>query len=628
MKILILDDLFSIYFFKLKTSVRLYYLFENFKIFKIQQLIKKLRKKYGNDIEIKIITNAFRKFSLNESVNVQLLSEYRINIERNDFQIIKEKVIKKTRENLIELLTILKKSKIFTYNNFFYGDIVEFNFAEFFKNVFSMHEIIKKIILENKFDKLILFKSNPKFIEFYKSLLYYNKTIEYHQDFFLNLSYNLKFFYFFKFLFDLLLLYLKEHFIFRSLLKKNKISEKNVKILFIYSSKNQFDSINPFFKLIKKKKTFMPIYYMDKSYLTLIKVPKILKFYFVIKKNWMKYRKIISSALKFENLKFDEILEDFFQNELIFRLIRLSLNHYHIKKLFNKLKPSLVILSDEIRPESRFYSNYCKLRNIPTLYITHGSIPIWPELVSISNFSIIATPGESSKQYLLEKGEDSRKIIITGRPKYEKFYKGKIKKLEEIRDPCTNTLYNFNSKKFTILFATSPVDFISKEIILRNVVQAIKDLNLIDNFIIKLHPREDDQWYRKILKKMNVDPIVVKDYDIFELMVSSDVYLSKSSATILEAMIVGIPIILLDFVNLNFLYTATYQFCEEKYLIRVKNKYELVAAIKKLLYCSDFRMQYSNGLKKLALKHSYYEEKKSANEIIYDFIKTLLKDKI
>ncbi|NHK32402.1 MAG: hypothetical protein FK730_13695 [Asgard group archaeon] len=69
-----------------------------------------------------------------------------------------------------------------------------------------------------------------------------------------------------------------------------------------------------------------------------------------------------------------------------------------------------------------------------------------------------------------------------------------------------------------------------------------------DFFILKIHPRESSEYYQRFYQKLSEDNFVlVQDYDIYELLQFADVHISISSFTSFEAVIYGIPIILLGF---------------------------------------------------------------------------------
>ncbi|MFX0178500.1 MAG: DUF354 domain-containing protein, partial [Candidatus Hodarchaeota archaeon] len=216
--------------------------------------------------------------------------------------------------------------------------------------------------------------------------------------------------------------------------------------------------------------------------------------------------------------------------------------------------------------------------------------------------------------------------VVTGRPRYEHFHKGEIEKLEEVKDIFNAKQYEFNSKKFTILLTTNPIDERSNEKIITSVVNSLKKLNLIDNLIIKLHPREDGEVHKKILRNLGVNPIIVKDYNILQLIKSSDLLLSRVSNTVIESMIIGTPVILLDFINVNFIFTSRYVFTEDKSLISVKDQNELTDILHKLIKNEDFYYKYSINLKNLSKGYSFYDEKQTPTEKILNLFFNEIRD--
>jgi len=286
--------------------------------------------------------------------------------------------------------------------------------------------------------------------------------------------------------------------------------------------------------------------------------------------------------------------------------------------------PVLGVIANDYSIRGRLEIGYFKLKDIPIFYIPHAGIPIMEELATTSEVSYITVSGEFEKKYLLNIGESKEKVEITGRPRYQNFHKGKIQSLLEVRDVFDTRKYEFNAKKFTILLATNPIDNKSNEKIITSVVNSLKDLNMIDNLIIKLHPRENGLLHKKILNKLGVIPIIVKDYDILDLIKSCDLLLSGVSNTILEAMIIGTPVILLDFINVNFIYTSRYIFTEDKSIIRVNNQEELTTVLQKFILNKAFYSSYSESLKNLSKGYSFYDEKENpTKKIINLFLKEI-----
>lgn len=60
---------------------------------KLKNLIKKLYKEYKGTNEVQIVSNRNKRLDLNPKINVELLSDFRININQRKFLRIKRKVI-------------------------------------------------------------------------------------------------------------------------------------------------------------------------------------------------------------------------------------------------------------------------------------------------------------------------------------------------------------------------------------------------------------------------------------------------------------------------------------------------------------------------------------------------------
>jgi len=409
--------------------------------------------------------------------------------------------------------------------------------------------------------------------------------------------------------------------------KKFQLSKNRKKIIFIANTKNQLNSLEPVFKLFKKEKEYSPIYYQDQSFLSsLRKYTDLLKSIFYIKKIWYNYNDYILKDMNYESIKVNGLMKDFYIIHLFRFVVSTFNNLYHFEKFLKDINPSALVLAEELSSEGRLYAEYCRLKNIPTIYVPHAALPVYYDLVTRTDFNCIASPGIIGKKYLIERGEPEENVHITGRARYDYFYKKDFNQLTEINDMFNNQKYKFEPNKFTILFTTNPIGNKAIEKQVTSVINAIKNLNLIDNLVIKLHPRENGLIYKKILTQLNVKPIIVRDYNIFDLILSSKILLSAISTTILEAMIIGTPVILLDFVNLDISYTGTYLFGQEKYVITVKNQKMLSEELQELLNNNNHYTEYRNRLKENAKKFSFFNEKTSNSKIIHDLILKTIND--
>ena len=620
LRILIIDNVFNHSFeIGFKISWRLYNYLQFYKRLKLKRLIAGLLKKYKNNVKIKVITANVNKFYVHKDVQIELLSNYRLNLDRDIYLQIHEKIKQNTKENLAILLSNLEKLKTFQIENISIGESLEFHIIWFLNEIFGEYELIKRI-LQEKYDKFIFINQNSTFEDLFKFLNQKYQNIEICRDSFLKKINNLPKLIKIKYFFGILL----NSFI-RINLQNRKISNsKKNNLIFVCNSDNQFSSIKNIYDYYKQKPEFNKFIYQNVETIPLNRLNKLMKFLFMVNNYWMKGLNVISKNMKYDLLKLNNVLKEFYNSNLYFLKFNIFNDLHNFNNFIKNYSPLIVFLADEMKVDSRIYAKHCKNKKIPTIYIPHAAFPIYDEVITRRDFTYLMVPGENDKKYLVETGENSNKIIVTGRPRYEKFNKKAIQRLEYVKDMIDGRLFKFEPDKFTILFTTSPIDYKSRKILLEGVINSIKELNLINNLIIKLHPREDGIWYKQELEALNVNPIIVKYYDILELISSSDLLISRVSTTILEALMIGTPIILLDFINSKFYLSGTYIFTKDKNLISVKFQNKLKDKINELFRNKDFYNNYKEIIKKLANDYIYNDKDRSSLDIIVNLISQIL----
>lgn len=628
MKIIILDNFFNTSdYFKIADYSNKYLLFYN--KFKLRNLIKKLLKLNNEISEIKIITTSKEKFYIDKNVKIELLSDFRLNIDRSEFENIKKKVIKEIRHNIIDFLTYLNNLKTFHIKGISIGKIIEAYLSIFLSESFGGYELVKKIFQVEKFNKVVLFNPNPNFLEFFRHISPKNNSISVYQDNFLITIRKIANLYRYAPYIPIRQYGLKK--LFLEIVSKKKINSdfKNQKnIIFLANTQNQLNSIKPIYDYFKKEKQYNPIFYEDHTFLSSLgKYNELVKTIFQLRRIWIDNFNKMLKGMRYDSILIKGIMQDFYDIHLFLFIVSTFNNLYYFDEFFRYTAPLALIIAEELSAEGRLYTKYCKLKKIPTIYVPHAALPIYNELVAKTDFSCITVPGQLNKDFLINRGESREKIFVTGRARYDEFFTGNLKMLSQVNDMFNNKIYKFDPDRFTIIFTTNPIGFKATKKVVTSVINALNELNQINNLIIKLHPRENGLIYRKILKKMGIEPVIVKDYNIFELIKSSKVLLSMISTTILEAMIIGTPIILLDFVNLDFSFTGTYQFCQDKYVLIAKNQELLIEKLRELINNKDYYSTYSKNLKENGKKFCFYDEKASSTKIIHDLIiKTIEKN--
>ena len=404
---------------------------------------------------------------------------------------------------------------------------------------------------------------------------------------------------------------------------RSKNHKKN--IIFFANSENQYISIKPVYDYLKNDKEINPIHYKSETYITLRNMTSLIRFLNHIHQSLRRYNKTVSEPIKYKQVNLVNVLKGFYYNESPIDLIKLFIVYANLKVFIKKNPPELFVITNDFLASMRLAAKYLQLEKIPTLYIPHAAIPIIDELATKNDIKYFALGGHFDKEYYIQKGVKDENIEITGVPRYEYYYKNQYKELSEVLDMFDGRKYSFEQNKFTILLTTNPIADESNEKIITAVVNSLKELNLEKSLIIKLHPRENGVIHKKICAKLGINPIIVKDLRILDVIRSSNLLISQKSTTILESMLVGTPVICLDFVNKNFRETSKYLFLDEKYINIVYDQDTLTQQIKELITNKSKISNYIQKLNEEAKKFVFYDINNPPIKKIAELILHLLK---
>lgn len=150
-----------------------------------------------------------------------------------------------------------------------------------------------------------------------------------------------------------------------------------------------------------------------------------------------------------------------------------------------------------------------------------------------------------AKDEMIKRGIPEASIYVTGQPAFDRhqFY------LENTsREKVFDSIGVQNNRKI-ITFMSQPLA--ERENVLRCLFAAIKDYSLREfQFILKLHPNEDGVIHKLILDEYGLDNvIIVKNIDVRELLAVSDLIVTVSSTTGLEAAVMGKPLVYINITN-------------------------------------------------------------------------------
>ncbi|HEC39588.1 hypothetical protein LCGC14_0577270 [marine sediment metagenome] len=615
-KILILDNFFNIENYVKLPKFLLKFLFK-YKIQTLKRLITKIKHIESNYVDFKIITNSKKRFFIEDDIIIERLSDFRVGLNHTEFMEIKRNVSNISKKLVVNLYNNLLNSEWLYIENVFILKALEFYVYRFFSKIIGEFELFKKILHVSDFDKIVLLNFKPSLL---KSDVVNVKKVEfYNTKIYMNLSKLSKYF-IFKYIFRLF--WISFAFYIRKKPVKNQdstnVNRRNV--IFVTNSKNQFESVLPIINHLKKYDDINTHLYQNINFIPTNSLRSFTKFFLKIRRNIGQCKREILDLFNFDSFNLQPLITYYFDYEFLVMSIKIFNNYFHFKHFLKEIPPLAIIFCDHLSYDVRTYLPYCEKNNIPSIYVPHGSISNIKGISAKTNFSYITASGERIKQFFLNKIDQNTKIIVTGRPRYEFLYEKGVKKLDEVKDMFDNRIYKFSPDKITILLTTSPYDDKSNELVIETVIIALKELNLINNLIIKLHPRENGVLHRQIMRKHKVEPIIVQNYEIFELIKSSDIFVSMGSTTILEAMVIGIPIIILDFINLDFKFTGEYLFLDEESLIITKDYESLVQNINNLVKNKQDLDRYALDYKKKSQKYSYFDRNNPPTEKIVKII--------
>ena len=132
MKVIILDNFLTS---KYRNTSRFFIRWiQLYKEIKLKSLIKTLRKNYGKNIEIKIFSTRSKQYRLDSNIQTVLASDFRIDIDREEFIKIKKKVIDNVKNTMVNIFNNFRTTKNFYLEGIFLGKLIEYGFAKFLKN--------------------------------------------------------------------------------------------------------------------------------------------------------------------------------------------------------------------------------------------------------------------------------------------------------------------------------------------------------------------------------------------------------------------------------------------------------------------------------------------------------------
>lgn len=265
--------------------------------------------------------------------------------------------------------------------------------------------------------------------------------------------------------------------------------------------------------------------------------------------------------------------------------------------IFELYQPKLLVGTADIAEFDKILIFLGKQHSIKSLDIQSGYIS-FPKMngFEVKSADKLAVWGKETKETYLKCGINSKRIIITGAPRFDAIIKEqKTKKTDK---STILTQLGLDPQKKTILVTTQPEYGIIgvyaqglQTILVRFAVNALSDFPN-SQIIIKTHQSEPESvkaQYLKILSSRSKQVKLVTDIAVNQLLPAIDLGVTTASTTGLEALLFRKPLIIFNPTSFKDLVS----YAEKKVAIKVKNYDELLSAIRKILtdneYVSDLK---------------------------------------
>jgi hypothetical protein len=303
---------------------------------------------------------------------------------------------------------------------------------------------------------------------------------------------------------------LKGIFLYSFLRKKKKLIKPN-QILFFAIADNEVNSLKPVSLKVDNstifgKDDFYNGYPLDKIYwFSLLFIPIVI------------FRYLICDNL-YHKKSFKYAFDGF--------CIAYSSN-FILRKYLLKLKPSKVVIANQLSVFHRSLAHVCYDLNIETVYIQHASLT--EKFCDLNFFTTILLEGLDSLNKTVISGTVDKNIFLIGIPKFDKYFDF-ITTIDSVKSIgiCTNSLDDF--------------------FVFSNLIKFLKEKLPTISLIIRPHPsdRRRSEW----MKLAKINGCFFSDFfkeDSFDFIKTKNLILAGNSNIHLESVLLNIPSIYFDY---------------------------------------------------------------------------------
>lgn len=213
------------------------------------------------------------------------------------------------------------------------------------------------------------------------------------------------------------------------------------------------------------------------------------------------------------------------------------------QKIINMSDPDIIVGPDDCDYRSRPFFILAKKKKIPTLLIQQGLLSYKTVDFLFLSTDKVAAIGKSSERHFIRFKIPQNRIIITGRPEFDRLIhtkrKVRIKSINRSKEIKRNVL--FTSQPFV-------TGAFKNEESRRKIIQYVYSLSSKEYpIMIKPHPGESLSFHYQMVSNYPDAVLINKDVNTNDLISVCDIFITCSSTTALQAMVADKPVIIINY---------------------------------------------------------------------------------
>jgi len=322
--------------------------------------------------------------------------------------------------------------------------------------------------------------------------------------------------------------------------------------------------------------------------------------------------------LTYANVRLAEILTSRFSQFFLERCPELIRCTEGMEEFIRHAKPSILVVMEDVSPMYRLITRLCRMSRISTLVIQHGMTAADPGVHPVVpvEADVQAVWGKLSKEWTIKRGKPPESQVITGNPRYD-FIAHRSGTPDQARTALSPL--GLKSQEAVVVVAPSWYQPITSsyvperdEAFIRNTLVGLKSFPELQ-VVVKLHPAYSSDYEamtRGVMDELQIS-IVITEYFLWELLETCDLLITDTSTVALEAILFDKPAI--RYSPDPGLGSSAY--AETKSIINVRERVELVRAIRDVLYDTDVRRKLALARRQAIYEYAHCQDGKASKRV-------------